>query len=1118
MTLPCGREALRKFAALTFAILLVVSTPAMFAQLGTHPGFQDLSPVGTATAQSAGDSFGVEDGNITDDFEDGDVDEWTVIHAKEGEMPPHVAEPHGVDGSVGVHFNTSIANNDPWPDTDTRLESPTFTLDNQSNINISWKILTTGCTASGNQNSRGCHYSVYLRSNSTSDYVYGGMSHGRSSDDHLRLGGTLTDFQENDQGIPRGEYTNKTVSIDRDSGTVSLLMDDSVIFNTGINGQLRGEEFYVEIRTHYDGGDDDAATTNWDDISVTGTNVSMAGGGGSQDISGQVVSCPASNPECSDPGAVPDGTVVEAYGVKEPNVNAATGQSLKDRAQEIRDDMRSFDPEDVGWNPDLSLVGSGGEFTETGNEYVAVHRRESWGLEGWSSGTDVDQPLLTAPADEPVILTVWDPASEAIVEDGTNAQLPGEVSEGTIILEQLDYTGDVVNVREVETDQTRSSISPLAADKKYAEVNLPTGFYRVSVEGSPFSYVMTVGSPQQLTKTITNDLETEYNRASGQAERVQELITDEKVVRLTTTTYTGENGTAGKFNFTSVPNGVNVLAVQAYSPSGEALQDPQNATFEDLREVAAREDYSGSFYVTPLAEDVDVPSSDVEIKTLEVSAVPFMDPSRFQSKSDYLRDLFQNSSFADVAKETLDTTTEDLEQMRENLRDLRDENQQFEDRYDELLEDFKNESGDPTDTEEYRLLQQAVRDLEGQLEQVSEDTETEFSDGTISATIPWSGDLDPDNVAVVANFPQSGTSEPVPDEYVSVNKRVGQPDVVEVTDFPVPEDTPMVTFGVTVNGEDGEQLGNAKVPAVNPGFSGKLIDLDSVSVSTLRPGPSESITVRPNPGEDSVRLESVTATVDGPSGDVNATPTDDGKAVEFTTDGAGGYFITLEMTDTSGNSWSEGLSVKADGNNTNQPPSVRARDGFTGTFAVVGDGLRDGSISTEGGVLRASAVADNGNVPGEVHFYTSQVGNNHLATEVRVLKASSGGTPESVRKHVKVFLHTGTISEDAVIYRQGNQAIPERGENRFGAVTCPTDSDGCTLASYTEANGAATFTINNNPSVVESTFHYVRMRVPFDIPGPLTITPPSGLLDGLDGVQIDAPAWATAGVGGGVTP
>ncbi|WP_123619552.1 hypothetical protein [Halorubrum sp. CSM-61] len=422
-------------------------------------------------------------------------------------------------------------------------------------------------------------------------------------------------------------------------------------------------------------------------------------------VSGRVVT--------TDGTGVPDGTVVEAYGVRESNINTSDAQTLEERAAEIRDEMQSFDPEQIGWNPDLALTGGDGKFQNSDAKYVAMHEPGDWALERYTDSPDLSNPILTADEGEDVILSVWDPNENPLVQDGLENGLYGTVDDNTDIqIKQLDYSGSVVNTRTVSTSGTYNTQWP-ADDHDYARVSLPPGFYRVSAEGSSVSYVVTVGDPEELTQSITNDLQSDANELTDRAQYITDLMSDEKVVELTTTTYT-ENGESGQFGFSEVPSDVNVVAVQAYSPSAKEYQidDPANASIQDLREVAALDTYNGSFVVTPRARDLAVPSSDNTVKAVELDSSPFMNPSRFENKSAFLEELFSNSSFADQFDEYLDTSEEERTQIRDRLENIKDQNTRLQDRYQELLERQYNGT-EPDTQEQIRLLRQTISELEG---------------------------------------------------------------------------------------------------------------------------------------------------------------------------------------------------------------------------------------------------------------------------------------------------------------------------------------------------------------------------------------------------------------------
>ncbi|WP_123619162.1 hypothetical protein [Halorubrum sp. CSM-61] len=357
------------------------------------------------------------------------------------------------------------------------------------------------------------------------------------------------------------------------------------------------------------------------------------------------------------------------------------------------------------------------------------------------------------------------------------------------------------------------------------------------------------------------------------------------------------------------------------------------------------------------------------------------------------------------------------------------------------------------------------------------------------------GDIDPDAVSVTAHYPSLGISQPVPDEYISVSKRIGRGDEVEIAGYPVPEDAASVNFGVTVSGEDGETVGDTRVGARNPDFTGDFLHLKSMRVSTLRPGASEEVKITPRVSEQSALIDSISANVTGPSGqDITTYSTDNGEGVSFTTDGVGSHRVQFDITDQSGNTWSETLRVKAHDEDVNQPPSVRIREGFTGTFAVVSDGMDDGSVRTDEGAVSISGVADSEDIPNTVHYYGSEISNKHPSTTLNVMK-SSDGEPQSIRKHVTVFYHTASLPSGTIVYRNGDQPLKVDGTTAYGDIRCPEENDGCTVETYTDASGSVDMTVNTNPDIVERTLYWVRLNTPVELPI-LTITPTAGGVKG----------------------
>lgn len=1043
---PTARDVANRLLTMALALMIISSVSVVF--LGTPvPG------VGTASADRA----------VVDDFNDGDVDEYSM---PEGDSTSVLTTDttNVFEGSHSMELQTkdtgatttaiSSSGLPNYPGSGDYFQSRTKIMDDNSNSYVMFGYQDANNRYQVDLNSADEQFKLYVRS-----------------------GGTFTLLDSQDVTIPvqdwvrvevewnvsGNDYITASLYNERGDEIATVSAQDSTYASGSMGFGVSNSVDSVQSTVYHDYltlGDVRGSTN------LTGTAVNQGGQG------------------------VPDGTVVQAYGVDRQRINPDAGETRAEKAAEIRERISTFSADDIGWNPDKQLTGSGGAFQEANGKYVAVHSTESWALERWRDSPDLTNPKLVAPADEEFVLSVWNPEDQPLLQDGLEEDLPGSVDDDTdIVIQQLDYKGDAIQNYTVPTSQTYDTT--IGSDHDFARVSLPSGFYRVRAEGSPVSYVITVGNPNTIMNAMVTNLQNKADSISAQAELLKNRVGNSTVAEMQTTTFT-KNGQAGQFNLT-VPTGVDVIYVQVYSPTAEKLADPQNATFTDMLSLANKKDYNQSFVMTRQPKRVEIPNSDVRIEVVEVGSLPYQKPGVWDNRSDYLDELIDETSLADSVASYLDTSKmedSDLTEIKDQLGDLAENNEDLRNRYEELLEDSRGSDADPdlsTDgsreelLEEIRLLRQSIRDTGGGIAPEETDTSTSFSDGTVSATIPWDDDLDEGAASVTAHFPESGVSQPVPDEYVTVNKEVGAGDVVEISDYPVPNGTNTVTFGVAVNGEDGDGLGNTKVRATNPNFEGTLFQLESVSVNTLRPSDSERVTLTLHPGDQSLGLQSLNSTIESGNGQVVSTNVTGSNTVTFRTNGTGPYYVRLEMTDTGGNTWHEAVSVKAFDENVDQPPSVRARDGVTGLYAMVGDGLKSGSVSTEGGQVTATGVAPSDEVPSRVHFYTSEVSSQFERTEVTVMKGTSQNEPTSIQKHVTVYLHTGKISEDAIVYRN-NDPLPSRGSNAYGAVTCPDSEPGCTIESYTDSGGQATFRVNNNPTLVESSLHWVRMNIPISSP------------------------------------
>jgi len=118
------------------------------------------------------------------------------------------------------------------------------------------------------------------------------------------------------------------------------------------------------------------------------------------------------------------------------------------------------------------------------------------------------------------------------------------------------------------------------------------------------------------------------------------------------------------------------------------------------------------------------------------------------------------------------------------------------------------------------------------------------------------------------------------------------------------------------------------------------------------------------------------------------------------------------------------------------------------------------------------------------------------------LEIAKGEDRESVGKRVVVRLHTKELSEDAIVYRNGNQPITDGGTSYGQIVSAEQKADGTVIRTYTTESGTVTVTVNNNPGTVDEIVYQARlsaMSVPLIGPEdiPLAIGGTLGTLTGL---------------------
>ncbi|AUV84690.1 hypothetical protein C2R22_24490 (plasmid) [Salinigranum rubrum] len=795
----------------------------------------------------------------------------------------------------------------------------------------------------------------------------------------------------------------------------------------------------------------------------------------------------------------------------------------------------------------FKLMGSSGAWTDASGNYVGVYSTSDINADPWVDSADLSEPMWqSVPVNQELALVVGDPTKNSIIQ-GTNEynrQIPGQTVEDTVVVERLAPDGSVVSSQTVETSERSGEGLLDPSTMPYATYTFDEGVYRISAEDSSFSYLIMAGSPTAIIDQYVNDINASLTDYS---QNVEDALNAGGLSRVTTTTDAN-----GEFAF-DVPDGTKVVHVQAYKSS--ALTDvqnvdPQNVTLGDIRDEysidrsASQEQIQeqldslpeGSIYLPSRAYRVEPPNQNVTVRMVEVTMPPLGDLEALQSRQQQLLDELNNGSFQDLLGDRLeDINEEELRDVYSRLDRLRERNERIDSRYRELLENSTyedieidvNETGNAELRTRIRNLQESVRRLQDTID--SEPPEIETGSESINARFRFDEALERDDVTVLAHW-SNGTTTTVPDEYVDLDGSLGNTagvgsTSVRLSDFPLGEQDPnSVEFEVLVANEDG--TGTSRVPVKNPTFSGDLPTLDSVAVSSLEPGPSDAVEVTLTPSEDSSFRSVTGATVYGPSGStvatVDAANITDGNTFEFSTNGQGRYWVEAQVESADGAQFTLPFSLNAANSDKPRQPGIRAKSGPLGTYAVVGDGFDAGAVRTtaQGDVEVIGQLNQDQDVPDRVQVYLSALDDSR-DSEVTV-RLTRGENRESINEHVYVTLHGKSLTDDALVYRNGDQPLTRDASTRFGRVG--TGGNGTVIETYTQADGSVSVRTINNPGSIDRLRHYVRtftadLDVPFitiapALPSPETTSTTVATISPAT-MHADTSTWADPGIAHG---
>jgi hypothetical protein len=775
---------------------------------------------------------------------------------------------------------------------------------------------------------------------------------------------------------------------------------------------------------------------------------------------------------------------IASHSITESALDESDARSLEQQAEDLREEATNPLPD--SWDPNLDLE----SHQESANrEYLLVHSQSDWGLDSSvfpPTGTtslsngEVDPPRLTVEEGEPLVLTVWDASeSNGYLSNQVDESFVGTTTKQPVVVEQLSPTGEVTD-RTVHDPEVvaKTSGGTWGTENHYgAHVRPPSGVYRAYPEDSPpeTGYVFTVGSSSQLANTWESDLRDQAGQLTDRANRIRDLLgggVDRTTVR------TDENG---KFTV-EVPSNTVKTDLKAMKADGQLLQNVQDPSMTDLRELQAT-DYNGTFYLpNPDPNTVEPPAEGVTVAAYRSPEVPMGDMETFADLQSYLDSIRQNETMAEMEskfnQKMNETERQTLAQQYKGLRPLVEtapgatEEYLSESQFSEV-QDAEDLSKEELYTElplmRQSLYSQATVPVEPETPEVDVDVEPpdiDYPDHPDSGEDSALSELTdtvvvPEDAVVDARVHWSdGTVEPVPDEHITTDSGLlGDSKRVTIT-HPVGEsDPPQGSLAVQVATSEGASETRSEI--TNPHFGGDIPSVPAVDLSTMTPGQSDrvSLNLRPEAGSGYSHLVSIDAR--NPQGEaVSANVTGDSSGW-VNTYGQGVHRIYLTYQNDGGTQFQRLVTVRAR-EYAGSGSRLRVSQGPSGTFALAGNGLDGGRITTDGEEVTIAAIAPTGDVPGRIDIKPGHaVDSQTTSLNVRVLE---GDTETATTTNVGLDIHVDSLDEDALLWRGDpsvtGQPIMRAGDTPYGAVTQPSEkTDKAVIRTFTDETGRAEVTI-----------------------------------------------------------
>jgi hypothetical protein len=791
-------------------------------------------------------------------------------------------------------------------------------------------------------------------------------------------------------------------------------------------------------------------------------------------------------------GAPVDNATLEVMGV---NYDKLSPGSTIEKATEAENELReAARRKPTSWQEDLDLQNQFETFEgEQEIKYALATSGDVNADPPFLDSADLKSPKRKFATNQEIVLTVWQPVDG--VTDGFRSNLdeydqqqPGKIDDDTnIVIEQIGAKDDVIDRTIVATEETAGGGYLDPDSMQYATTQLSPGYYRIYPEGSPEAgYPIQVGSQVEIMNTWLPDIRDVEGQIGDSAKKVRDNLDQGLFERRFVTA-----DSDGKF-YASVPRNVKTVGLSSYTASGMELEMTGFPTQEKLRSLSA-DGYKGSFIMTPTPTITDAPASDVDVEVYEVQAPPYGNMSDFFNKSEWMDEYLDNlTNIRDQFQNQLtELQRQELERIYSELSGLIKSNDDLLDKYLDLSgrDSVPSASDLSIDElrEEIRYMQNALSSTSPGIPGYPPDPPV-TGNQTVSMEFPFQTDLSPEHVSVFVHW-SNGTTEVVPmeSEHVHIEDRF-RTDVVVIDDYPLPEDGPATAdFEVKVANEDG--IGESRTGVKNPGFDGNVPGLDSISLSTMHPGPTERVNLTLNPEADSGYRNLTSMTVYGPEGSTVTSNVTGAKTAVFETNGEGVYLARATFTNHDGDEFTIPIRVEAGDQDVAMPGTIRLSESPLGTHVVVADGFEDGSVDVERGgseVHVMAQVPSDQDPPSEIRVFTT--GLTHPPDTSIDLNVVRGNDQEQISRVSKVAFHTSRLPENALVYRSGSQPLTDSASTQYGTIE--RNSNGSVVKSYTDGDGTVEIRTNAHPSLVDRGLFYIRVKTAgISLPSPLTIFP-----------------------------